>query len=180
MIEVNEIAKLHGVWSTYYPSALKGDRNIHTERWQKAFKEFTFDEVREAIEILSNSWKDTYEPPMVELIKSVNRVHDKANAKKKVYRRRVSFPEEEIAALYKELRKKILEGKVQEEAILAIEERMKVYEKCYLLYNGEGWKSRYFDHFRVYDHEIFTPYKGLPDDKELFLQEHNPREIERY
>lgn len=100
MLEIQDIAKLHGVWSTYYPSALKGDRDIHTQRWLKAFQDNTYNEVREAIEKLSNEWLDTYEPPFAQLIKYVNAESNKNKDENKKHKRKIVTPEEELANMY--------------------------------------------------------------------------------
>lgn len=177
MLELQEIAKLHSVWSTYYPSALKGDRDIHTERWSKAFEGNTFEQVRTAIEKLSNEWKDTYEPPFSQLIKYVNAEADKTEETNKKKKRRIVTPEEELANLYDKYTQILNSNKnLSDENALIIAERLETLKPFYKLFNGEGWEMRYAKYFRIENRPFFQNYKELDNGLELYLSEHNVRE----
>lgn len=177
MLNLQEIAKLHNVWSTYYPSALKGDRDIHTERWSKAFSQYTFDEVRNAIEKLSNEWTDTYEPPFSQLIKCVEAEANKNSDKIKKNKRRIATPEEELSNLYERYSKMLRENQnLKPEARAELNRRREAIKEYYALFHGEGWQYRYAKYFRIENRPFFQKYKDLENGLELYLSEHNVRE----
>lgn len=183
MLDIKEVAKLHSVWSTYYPSALKGDRDIHTDRWMKAFQDSTFDEVREAIEKLSNEWNDTYEPPFAQLIKYVEAEANKNEGENKKRKRRIITSEEELAAMYEQITEKLANNelpgndkKLSEEAIDKLNKQAKTLKPFYDLFNGEGWQYRYAKHFKIENRPFFQSYKKLKNGLELYLSEHSIRD----